>query len=326
MKVLCLIPMDSDHRRLLESVDPSAEYEYVTDPKSLDAESLSGADVVIGNPDPALLKENHRLRLLQLQSAGTDGYTKEGVLPDSCTLCNASGAYGLAISEHMLAAVLMLMKKLHLYYEEQEKHAWVDHGSVTSIWNSRTLVVGLGDIGGEFAKRMHALGSRVTGIRRTVQEKPDYLEKLVQMDALEEELAEADIVAASLPSTKETLHLFNRERFARMKQGAIFVNVGRGTAVDQEALYEALESGHLGGAALDVTDPEPLPPEHPLWTAKNVIITPHISGWFHLQETYERIVRIAVENYRRLLSGEELMNRVDFSTGYRVLSARSREE
>ena len=319
MKILCLIPMDEQHRKMLEEAAPGAEcvFRSAREPRDLVPDDVRDADIIIGNPPPQWLKKNKKCRLVQLQSAGTDGYTEPGVLPEGCELCNATGAYGLAISEHMVGVTLMLLKKLHLYYQEQLKPDWVDRGAVKSIWNSQTLVVGLGDIGSEYAMRMHALGSTVTGIRRTVQKKPDYLEALYQMDALDRELESADIVAATLPGTRETYRIFNKERFDRMKEGAIFINIGRGTAVDQDALYEALEIGHLAGAAIDVTDPEPLPLDHPLWKAKNIIITPHISGYFHLQETYERIVRIALENVRRSLSGEELKNRVDFATGYR---------
>ena len=317
-KILVVLPVENRHKELLRSCAEGAQMEFIP-AKDLTKQLVQDADIIIGNVSPELLRGTGRLKWLQLNSAGTDGYTEDGILPEGALLTNATGAYGLAISEHMIGALLCIMKKLHLYGADQQKHVWGDHGNVTSIYGSRTLVVGFGDIGSEFAVRMNALGSRVTGIRRNQTEKPDYLEALYQMDALAECLRTADIVAACLPGTEETYHIFDRNAFAKMKKGAYFLNVGRGNAVDSYALAEALNSGHLAGASVDVTEPEPLPKEHPLWDAKNLLITPHISGNYHLQETHERIIQIAADNLARFMQGRELRNIVDFATGYRKL-------
>lgn len=317
-KILVVLPTEERHKELLKGSADGAEMEFIS-PEDLTKEQVHDADVIIGNVAPELIKGTSKLKWLQLNSAGTDGYTAEGVLPKDAILTNATGAYGLAISEHMIGFLLCVMKKLHLYGADQAQHIWSDHGNVTSIYGSKTLVVGFGDIGSEFAIRMNALGSHVTGIRRSKTEKPDYLEALYQMDALEECLKTADIVAACLPGTKETYHIFDKNAFDKMKKGAYFLNVGRGNAVDSYALADALNSGHLAGAAVDVTEPEPLPKEHLLWDAKNILITPHISGNYHLQETHERIIRIAADNLSKFMQGSELRNIVDFSTGYRKL-------
>lgn len=317
-KILVVLPVENRHKELLRSCAEGAQMEFIP-AKDLTKQLVQDADIIIGNVSPELLRGTGRLKWLQLNSAGTDGYTEDGILPEGALLTNATGAYGLAISEHMIGALLCIMKKLHLYGADQQKHVWGDHGNVTSIYGSRTLVVGFGDIGSEFAVRMNALGSRVTGIRRNQTEKPDYLEALYQMDALAECLRTADIVVACLPGTEETYHIFDRNAFAKMKKGAYFLNVGRGNAVDSYALAEALNSGHLAGASVDVTEPEPLPKEHPLWDAKNLLITPHISGNYHLQETHERIIQIAADNLARFMQGRELRNIVDFATGYRKL-------
>ena len=317
-KILVVLPVENRHKELLRSWAEGAQMEFIP-AKDLTKQLVQDADIIIGNVSPELLRGTGRLKWLQLNSAGTDGYTEDGILPEGALLTNATGAYGLAISEHMIGALLCIMKKLHLYGADQQKHVWGDHGNVTSIYGSKTLVVGFGDIGSEFAVRMNALGSRVTGIRRNQTEKPDYLEALYQMDALAECLRTADIVAACLPGTEETYHIFDRNAFAKMKKGAYFLNVGRGNAVDSYALAEALNSGHLAGASVDVTEPEPLPKEHPLWDAKNLLITPHISGNYHLQETHERIIQIAADNLARFMQGRELRNIVDFATGYRKL-------
>lgn len=317
-QILVAMPVEDDHKELLKSKAEDANFSFIP-AKDVTKEQVHEADIIIGNVAPELIKGTSKLRWLQLNSAGTDGYLSAGVLPEGTILTNATGAYGLAISEHMIGSLLCIMKKLHLYGADQPKHVWNDYGNVASIYGSKTLVVGFGDIGSEFAVRMHALGSQVTGIRRNKTEKPDYLEALYQMDAFYECLKTADIVATCLPGTKETYHIFDKRAFAQMKEGAFFLNVGRGSAVDSYALADALNSGHLAGASVDVTEPEPLPSDHPLWDAKNLLITPHISGNYHLKETHERIVRIAADNLDRYMRGEKLRNVVDFATGYRKL-------
>ncbi len=130
------------------------------------------------------------------------------------------------------------------------------------------------------------------------------------------------MVALSLPETKETYKLFSKEKISKMKKDSVLINIGRGTAIDTEALCDALESGKLLGAALDVTDPEPLPKDHRIWGIKNAIITPHVSGNYNLKETHHRIVKIAVNNLERFIKGEELRNVVNLSTGYRDLKTK----
>ncbi|MCD8498931.1 MAG: NAD(P)-binding domain-containing protein [Clostridiales bacterium] len=160
---------------------------------------------------------------------------------------------------------------------------------MTSITGSTTLVIGLGDIGSQFARRMQALGSTVLGIRRMpAAGKPDYVSSVHGLAELDDLLPLADVVALTLPETPQTVHLINRERLARMKPGAVLLNVGRGNAIETEALCDALVAGHLGGAGLDVTDPEPLPADHRLWSLPNAMITPHVSGFYHLQATLVR--------------------------------------
>lgn len=317
-KILVVLPVEDCHKELFAKADPTAEFIYMPDAE-VTRELASTVDIVIGNISASTIAGLPNIKWLQLNSAGTDGYTTEGVLPEGALLTNATGAYGLAISEHMIGSLLHIMKKLHLYSANQREHVWHDEGSVTSIDGAKTLVVGYGDIGSEFARKMHALGSSVTGIRRNKTDKPEFLDGLYQMDVLKTCLADADIVATCLPGTPETYHVFNEETFDCMKKGAYFINVGRGNAVDSMALANALNSGHLAGAAVDVTEPEPLPADHPLWDANNILITPHISGFFHLKETHERIVRIAARNLENYINNRPLENIIDFSTGYRKL-------
>ncbi len=316
MNILVVMPVNEEHKKKLEKSAPGADFLY-TDYGHVSEGDVKNADIIVGNVPPEFVKDSAKLKLLQLNSAGTDGYTEKGVIREGAVLANATGAYGLAISEHMLGMLLCLMKKLDIYKENMKSGKWEDAGMVPSVYGTKTLVVGLGDIGNEFAKRMWALGSRVFGIKRRESDKPDYIEDIYALDRIEEAVKDADIVAACLPGTKETYRLFDKELFAKMKNGAYFINVGRGTAVDTDALTDALLYGKLAGACLDVTDPEPLPSNHPLWSFQNVLITPHVSGGYHMKQTHDRIIDIAVENIGHILKNEPLRNVVDMTTGYK---------
>lgn len=315
-KILVTIPMEESHKKYIEEVAKDAEVIYTASEKA-DKNLIQEADIILGNVPVESIRGSQNLKWLQLNSAGANNYTEAGVLKEGTLLTNASGAYGLAISEHMLGMLMAVQKKLHLYLANQKAHQWKDEGKVTSIYGSKTLVVGLGDIGGEFAKRMHALGSKVYGIKRNMTEVPEYLEGIYQMDKLEELLPQFDIVALSLPETKATRNLFDKNKFEKMKKNAILLNVGRGTTVNTADLCDALNNEIIGGAGLDVTDIEPLPEDSPLWNAKNLVLTPHVSGGYHLNETLERIRKIALTNLKAYYEGKPLINIVDFMTGYR---------
>ncbi len=313
INILVTPPVNETHRALLESACPGGRFNYVP-AKEVTEKDIASAEVIIGNVPQAMLGCASALRLLQLNSAGADGYPE--AMPREARLCNSSGAYGLAISEHMLAALLAIIKKLYLYADNQKQCIWHDEGGVTSVEGAVVLSVGMGDIGGEFLKKCKALGAYTIGVRRTSRAKPDFADEVYTIEALDELLPRADVVALSLPSSKETNGLMDARRLGLLKRGAVLINVGRGSAVDGFALAQAANEGRVR-AALDVTDPEPLPPEHPLWTAKNVYVTPHISGFFHLDETLNRIIRIAAENLRRYTAGEPLLNLVDARSGGR---------
>ena len=221
------------------------------------------------------------------------------------------------MAEHMLGALLAMMKKFYLYYDNQKRIDWHDEGPVHTIEEARAVIIGFGDIGRHFGRLLKAMGAHVTGIRRRSTDVPPEADAMGTMDKIDEYLKNADIVATCLPETPATHHFFTKDRFDAMKEGAWFINVGRGTAVVQEDLQAALESGHLAGASVDVTDPEPLPADHPLWRTKNMYITPHVSGGNHVAATFDRIVSIAVRNLQHIQKGEPLENVVDMETGYK---------
>ena len=309
MNILVIPPFNTAQKTVLEAGAPAATFTYAAKPDITD-EQVAEADVIVGNLPPKRLAHARRLRLLQLNSAGYDAYMAPGTIPDGAALASAVGAYGQAVSEHMYAMLLMLMKNLAGYRDDQRAHAWTDRGSVRTMAGSQVLVLGTGDIGQHFAKLASAHGAHVTGVRRHVGTAPEGFERICTMDELFDLLPHADAVVCFLPSAAETRGLANSRFFSSCKHGAYFANGGRGDLVVQADLIAALESGHLAGAALDVTTPEPLPQDDPLWDAPNILITPHVSGQFHLYTVLDNLARIAAENIRRLSGGTPLLNEV----------------
>ncbi len=323
MNVLVLLPVSERHQELLEKSLPGAEFTY-TAPRSAVGQQMSvnlgasratdeqiaAADVIVGNLAPERVASASRLKLLQLNSAGYDNYIAAGSVPANVALCCASGAYGQAVSEHLFAMLLACMKRLPGYRDLQRDHVWGELGPVTSLVGARVLVLGAGDIGAHFAQLCRAMGAHVEGAKRNVSSCDPVFEAVHPMDELLEVAAGADVVASFLPSSPATRGLAGEKFFAACKPGAFFVNGGRGDLVDQDALVAALESGRLAGAALDVCVPEPLPSDSPLWDAPNLLLTPHVSGNFHLETTLDNIVAIAADNLRRFAAGEPLRNAV----------------
>ncbi len=315
--ISCLLNLDENEK--LEFEEAAGENKlYFLDRGPLTDEHrqiIENSNIIIGNPPAHLISNSTVLEFLQLQSAGAEGYISS--LPQGAILANATGAYGLAISEYMVGMIFGIYKKLPQYYANQLQSIWQDMGPVRQITGETVLVLGAGDIGHEFARRMHALGCYTIGIRRRSAAPSDGFDEMHLVKDLPTLLPRADILAMCLPSTSETRQIINSEKLALMKSGATLINVGRGNAVDTAALADALNTGKLYAAALDVTDPEPLPPEHPLWKAKNVYITPHISGGRHLAETARRVKTICLNNLRAFISGDDIKNIVDLKTGYR---------
>jgi len=313
--VLVLLPVEAGHKEKLEAAGANCRFVY-GDPDTVSDEQIQAANIIIGLPKADMLKASGNLEWLQLASAGTDPYIVPGVLDPKTVLTNATGAYSKAVSEHAFALTLMLTKKLHLYRDEQNKKHWSDRGSVSSLSGSTVAVVGLGDIGRAYARLVKAMGAYVIGVKRRGGNCPEYVDELVMTKELDSVLPRADVVMSVLPNTAETRWIYTDERFDSMKDSAVFINCGRGNAVSAEVLYRAVKEHKISAAAIDVAEEEPLPADSPLWELENLVITPHISGGFHLPETFERIVDIAAGNLAAFLKGEELRNVVDFTTGY----------
>lgn len=308
-RVLVTLPVTDEQRQDFRSLveEAGGEVTFIREPMVTDSD-VAGVAIVIGNVPAATLHAPSELEWLQTSSAGYDHYLKPGKLAGSTTLTNATGAYGQAVSEHMLASLLCLMKKLHLYRDNQREASWEDEGSVRSLVGAAVLVMGTGDIGTAFARLVSAFGAHVWGVRRRTDECHEPFEHMVSLDDVQNVLGKVDVVASVLPSSPQTRGMVDADFLAAMRPGSYLVNAGRGDLVDSDALVEALASGHIAGAALDVTNPEPLPADHPLWQQPNALITPHVAGFWHLQATTDNVVAICLNNLRRYLAGEPLNN------------------
>lgn len=282
-----------------------------------EASELSDCEILFGSFSPKELPLAGSMRWFAAASAGVNTYVADELYchPD-VILTNSSGAYGVAIAEHMLTVILMLMRRMREYEAQQREKKWNYLGKIRSIYGSTIAVVGIGDIGGTFAKRCKALGAKVIGVKRTMTERPEYIDELYTTDRLCEAISKADVVALCLPGTSETQHIISDKQLEAMKTGAILVNVGRGSAVDENALLRALDSGKLYGAALDVTETEPLPESDPLWSYDNVIITPHISGNDSLDHNTDTIIDMFLANLHAYAKGETMHNVIDRKRGY----------
>ena len=278
-----------------------------------------GADAVLGYCSSAVLEAGDRIQWIQIFSAGAERCVS---VPDvgrrDLLLTNAQRIYGPEMAEHVMAMLFAFTRGLYRFIPKQLEGSW-DRGAVSRdrMWeiNGKTmLVVGLGGIGTEVARRAHALGMRVVATRRSSRSGPDFVDYVGLSDELGDLVAEADVVVTALPLTPETTRMFDAEFFAAMKPTAYFINVGRGKSVVTDDLMAALESGELAGAGLDVTDPEPLPTDHPLWRLPNVIITPHVAA--SSVQAVERLQAVVRENLRRYVAGEPMLSVVDVGRGY----------
>jgi phosphoglycerate dehydrogenase-like enzyme len=281
--------------------------------------ALGEADAVISwRLTPAELSAAPRLKWLQTVGAGIDDVVSPELIERGIIVTNNSGVHASNISEHVLAMMLAFARRLPLQIRGQIVHEWRDdvgRQGVFELGGQNLLVAGAGDIGRALAIRARALGMKTIGIRRrTTLTAPEEFDEVYGVEELAQHLPAADHVVITLPLTNKTRGLFGDSMLQSMKQGSYIYNIGRGPIIDSQSLISHLQKGHLAGAGLDVTDPEPLPPDSPLWDMENVIITSHTSG--ATPNYLERATGILHENIRRFLADEPMMNVVDLTEGY----------
>ena len=249
--------------------------------------------------------------------AGVDPYCKDPSIfanPD-CVLTN-SNVYGVTIAEHVVMVTLMLLRRMPEYEEIVRNRSWSNQLPIRSIRDNEFTILGTGNIGVNVAERVRGMGAaKVIGLSRSGQPHPAF-DEVHPIADLDKVLPDTKILVMALPGTAETIHILDRARIALLPKDACVINVGRGTAVEQEPLIEALNEGRIAGAALDVMDPEPLPQDHPLWSAKNLILTPHVSGNMTLGYTCDTNVAMFCEDLKNYAAGRPLNGFVDRAKGY----------
>nr|WP_026455589.1 D-2-hydroxyacid dehydrogenase [Saccharomonospora iraqiensis] len=300
----------------MEAIERAASVRY-TDADGL-ADALRGADALfvydfVSPAVPGAWHAADRLRWLHIASAGVDPVMFDGLRDSDVVLTNSRGVFDGPIAEYVLGVVLAFAKDFAGSLRLQDQHRW-QHRETERVAGRPVLVVGTGPIGRATARLLRAAGLRVTGAgRRARDDDPDF-GTVVPTEALTEHLPGYDFVVAVAPLTGATRHLFDARTLGAMRPGARFVNVGRGELVVTDDLIEVLRSGHLGGAALDVFETEPLPADSPLWTMENVVLTPHMSG--DIVGWRNALVEVFADNFARWVDGRPLRNVVDKRLGY----------
>ena len=276
---------------------------------------ISDSDAFFGTITPAVLAAAQNLQWIQTPMAGLERYFFPALIEHQVIVTNMRGIFHDMIPDHVLAYILCFARDLHTAIRRQLKRTWAPRDlRVVHLPDATLGIVGLGGIGYGVAQRAAPHGMRIIAVDPRREEKPPELAELWRPEKLDNLLAESDFVAVCAPETPETRGLFDASRFSKMKRTAFFINVGRGRVVRLEPLVDALRSGQIAGAALDVFEQEPLPADHPLWGMDNVIITPHTAGVSAHEE--DRRLGLLAENLKRFQAGQPLLNQVNKSAGY----------
>ena len=313
----------------LQAAVPEARFVHigpaarVRNPKEVEAQLLAeigDADAILGTISPALVRAGKKLKWVQTFSAGVEPYlhlsATQELRDSNIVLTNAKILQGPNIADHAFAMLLALARDLHRIIPNQPNGVWTrdQHSHIVELNGKTAVIIGVGGIGNQIAVRAHAFGMQVIGVDPKDVSIQPHIQKVVQPDRLDSVLPLADVVFVSAPHTPQTDNMMGPKQFELMKKNSFFIAVSRGRLYNTEALMKALDSKQLAGAGLDVTNPEPLPPGHPLWKFENVIITPHIAGQGDNVQT--RRMEVLKENARRFVNGEPMLNVVDKQKGY----------
>ncbi|WP_433941353.1 D-2-hydroxyacid dehydrogenase [Paenibacillus lautus] len=314
--ILSIHDLTAEQQQKIKEIAPDYDL-LVTKAKELTGSIVRDADIMIGwsrSMQDEVLSADSKLKWIQAWSAGVDKMPLRELEDKGIQLTNASGVHSVPITEHIFAMILAFNRNLHLAIRQQSNNKWDTSGTFTELAGKTIVIVGVGQIGSHTARVAQAFGMRTVGVRNSGKSDPN-VGSMYKVDQLDEALAQGDYIVNILPLTDETRGLFNTARFSAMKDSAFFVNVGRGQTVVTDDMVQALQSGGLAGAGLDVFEEEPLPADHPLWNLDNVIMTPHMAG--DTDRYGERAVDIFLENLKHYVKGEPLSrNVIDYSKSY----------
>lgn len=320
LRVVIGVELEAAQLQRIRDSFRNAEIVYVPDKDGL-RDALSCADVLFGSLPRERLTEllpvAPRLRWIQTYSAGVNSVAFAALAERSILLTNASGAHGIQIAENILALMLGFAIRLPALVRAQAKREWIARevdAEKFDLDGQTLLIAGLGGIGGALAKKAAALGLYVIGIRRRPASPPEGVREMITAADLHAALGRADHVALCLPLTPETTDYLGEPQLRAMKPSGYVYNVGRGKSINRDALLLALREGWIAGAGLDVSDPEPLPQDDPLWERPNVVLTQHTSGGSPALD--RRVTDIFIDNLRRFIDGSPLNNQVDYERQY----------
>lgn len=280
--------------------------------------ALAEAHVILGEPKNEDFPHCRNLEWMQSPSSGVNYYVQGGSFPKTATLTSTTGGYGRVLAEHMVAMALSLCRRLPEYHTQQDRHIWQWVKPDKQLEESTVLILGAGDIGTTCARFLRPMVRRIIGLRRTARPYPDCFDEMITLDRLDSYLGDADLILCALPHTPQTIGLLDEKRLRLMKSDAVLVNGGRGSLIDQDALCTLLQEGKFWGVGLEVTNPEPLPQDHPLWDMPRLIITPHAAGNTYSLDSplYRKVWVFMADNLDRFLTGQPVLNQVDFHLGY----------
>lgn len=311
---------DENHKHRLEAAAQATgctiSYYPDNDAAMAHMENIHIAFAPSDGRSPDLVKASPNLQWFASYYAGVDPLIKTKALSENTILTNGSGAYGVTIAEHMVMVTLMMLRRYPEYFEFVQTKQFRSDLMIGSIYGATIVICGTGDIGSNFAKRLRVFcPGKIIGVNRSGKCPADF-DEVVKIEDIETVLPQADILALTLPGTAETNNLISAERIAMMKKGTFIVNVGRGNCIDQDAVIDALNNGHLAGAALDVFREEPIPEKDPAWNTPGLLVTPHCSGKMTMAFTRDTLVDTFCENLKRFHKGEPMLHVVDKSLGY----------
>ncbi len=276
---------------------------------------IATADAAFGKLPPELFAQAKRLRWIQCPQAGPDpSFYHPALVASEVQVTNVRGIFNDHIGAHIMAMVLAFARGLPRYWSQQARGEWKKGAPTYHLPECTALILGAGGIGAEAARLCAAFGMRVVAVDPRLESAPPGAAKLLRPEQLDQAVPEADFVIVTVPETPTTRGMFNAAFFAHMKRDSIFINIGRGATVKLAALDAALRSGHLRGAALDVFEVEPLPSDHPLWSAPGMMITPHVAADGPYLD--DRRAEVFLDNCRRFYDGRPLRNLVDKANWY----------
>ena len=306
---------EAQKKRIREAAESRGFEIRFLDSPGEDLPYLNGAEVLFGHL-PQVAKTASGLKWICTPFAGVDQFLAEDAFANpEAMLTNSSGAYGVTISEHTVMMLLDILRRQPDYRRLVAAHEWRRDLAVRSIKGSRIMLLGTGDIGQETAKRLRAFSpASLTGVNRSGRD-PGGFDRILTGVNWETALPETDVLIISLPGTKEAFHMAGAKQLALLPDGAVVINVGRGSVIDQEALFRELRNGRLF-AGLDVFEKEPLGKDDPAWETPNLLITPHTAGNMTLPHTVEKTVEQFLEDLDNYCAGRPLKHLVDRRKGY----------